>query len=53
MPHWIEKTSRFWYRTIGPKGSQFILVDAEQNTSAPAFDHARLRLALARDKTVA
>src|SRR5208282_4440999 len=42
MPHWIEKTDRFWYRSTGPKGSEFILVDAEQNTSNPAFDHARL-----------
>ena len=41
-PHWIEKTSRFWYRKTSPQGSQFIVVDAEQNTSAPAFDHVRL-----------
>src|SRR3974390_2044882 len=45
-PHWIEKTSRFWYRKISPAGSEFILVDAERNTSAPAFDHARLAVAL-------
>lgn len=48
MPHWIEKTNRFWYRSTTLKGSQFILVDAEQNTSAPAFDHARLAEALSR-----
>ncbi len=46
MPHWIEKTDRFWYRSTGPRGSEFILVDAEQNTSGPAFDHARLAEAL-------
>ncbi|MGA2855369.1 MAG: DPP IV N-terminal domain-containing protein [Candidatus Sulfotelmatobacter sp.] len=45
-PHWIEKTSRFWYRKEAPAGSEFVLVDAEQNTSAPAFDHARLAAAL-------
>ena len=45
-PHWIEKTNRFWYRKAGPKGSEFVLVDAEQNTSVPAFDHARLAVAL-------
>jgi dipeptidyl-peptidase-4 len=45
-PHWIEKTDRFWYRSVGPKGSEFILVDAEQNASGPAFDHARLAEAL-------
>ena len=45
-PHWIEKTDRFWYRKLGPKGTDFILVDAEQNTSTPAFDQARLVTAL-------
>ena len=45
-PHWIEKSGRFTYRKSGPEGSQFILVDAEQNTSGPAFDHARLAEAL-------
>lgn len=45
-PHWIEKTNRFWYRRVGLKDTQFILVDAEQNTSGPAFDHERLAVAL-------
>jgi dipeptidyl aminopeptidase/acylaminoacyl peptidase len=45
-PHWIEKTNRFWYRKAGTSQTEFILVDAEQNTSAPAFDHARLATAL-------
>src|SRR5215469_14545406 len=45
-PHWIEKTNRFWYRKSSPSGSAFILVDAEHNTSAPAFDHSRLAEAL-------
>src|SRR5579863_4151364 len=45
-PHWIEKTNRFWYRRIGLSDTQFILVDAEQNTSGPAFDHERLATAL-------
>jgi dipeptidyl-peptidase 4 len=47
-PHWIEKTNRFWYRRVSPKGTEFILVDAERNTSAPAFDHAQLATALSR-----
>src|ERR1700691_4478390 len=47
-PHWIEKSSRFWYRKVGPSGSEFILVDAAQNTSAPAFDHAKLAASLSR-----
>jgi dipeptidyl-peptidase-4 len=35
-PHWIEKTNRFWYRKATPAGSEFVLVDADQNTSGPA-----------------
>ena len=46
-PHWIAKSSRFWYRAVGPKKTEFILVDATLNTSAPAFDHQRLASALA------
>ena len=46
MPHWVEKTSRFWYRRATPKGGDFILVDAEQNTVGPAFDQTRLAAAL-------
>jgi dipeptidyl-peptidase-4 len=45
-PHWIEKTNRFWYRRSGLNDTQFVLVDAEQNTSGPAFDHQRLAAAL-------
>lgn len=45
-PHWIAKSSRFWYRAAGPKKTEFILVDAVQNSSAPAFDHERLAGAL-------
>ena len=47
-PHWIEKTNRFWYRKEGLQGSEFVLVDAEQNTSGPAFDHARLAAAISQ-----
>ena len=45
-PHWVEKTSRFWYRRATAKGADFVLVDAEQNTVGPAFDHSRLAAAL-------
>src|SRR5580692_5747472 len=45
-PHWIEKTNRFWYRKAGMKQTEFILVDAQQNPSGPAFDHERLAAAL-------
>lgn len=45
-PHWIEKSNKFWYRSVGPDGSQFVLVDSASNTSSPAFDHERLAAAL-------
>jgi dipeptidyl aminopeptidase/acylaminoacyl peptidase len=47
-PHWIEKSNRFWYRAVGPKGAEFKLVDAEKNTNAPAFDHEQLAAALSK-----
>jgi dipeptidyl-peptidase 4 len=45
-PNWIEKTNRFWYRKVSANGAEFILVDAENNTSGPAFDHTKLAGAL-------
>lgn len=52
MPNWIGKTDRFWYRRTTLKGTQivaeFVVVDAAQNTSGPAFDQARLAEALSR-----
>jgi dipeptidyl-peptidase 4 len=47
-PHWIEKTNRFWYRKVGLNETGFVLVDAEKNTSGPAFDHERLATALSQ-----
>ena len=47
-PHWIAKKNRFWYRKAGTKVTEFILVDADQNTSGPAFDHARLAESLSK-----
>lgn len=47
-PHWIAKKNRFWYRKTGIKGPEFILVDAEQNSAGPAFDHARLAASLSK-----
>ena len=46
--HWLDKTDRFWYHKVSPKGSEFILVDAAHNTVAPAFDHEKLASTLAR-----
>ncbi|MGA2095137.1 MAG: DPP IV N-terminal domain-containing protein [Candidatus Acidiferrum sp.] len=37
---------RFWYRNVGPDGSEFVLFDAAHGTRQPAFDHAKLAAAL-------
>ncbi|HKW65249.1 MAG TPA: DPP IV N-terminal domain-containing protein [Candidatus Acidoferrum sp.] len=47
-PHWIAKKDRFWYRKQGTKATEFLLVDADQNTSGPAFDHAKLAASLSK-----
>src|SRR5215472_7919011 len=47
-PHWIAKKNRFWYHKAGTKGAEFILVDADQNSVGPAFDHPRLASSLAK-----
>jgi dipeptidyl aminopeptidase/acylaminoacyl peptidase len=45
-PVWIGTSNRAWYRVSVKGGNQFILVDAEAKTKAPAFDHARLATSL-------
>ena len=46
-PHWLGDSPRFWYRNDLRGGArEFVLVDAEKNTQAPAFDHAKLAAAL-------
>ncbi len=43
-------TNRLWYRVDLPReGREFVLVDAEQGTRVPAFDHAKLADALGRE----
>ncbi|GED59496.1 DPP IV N-terminal domain-containing protein [Brevibacillus formosus] len=48
-PRWISG-SQFWYireiRLEKGTGRQYVIVDAEQNTSQPAFDHERLAVCL-------
>jgi dipeptidyl-peptidase 4 len=48
-PNWIEKTNRFWYHRNGPTGAEFILVDADHNSSTPAFDHEKLAAVLSHN----
>jgi dipeptidyl aminopeptidase/acylaminoacyl peptidase len=44
-PQWLD-ASRFWYRSHGPEGYEFVLVDAAAGSRTAAFDHARLAAAL-------
>lgn len=44
-PNWISD-SRFWFRDLTAKGSDFILVDAAKGTRAAAFDQQKLATAL-------
>jgi dipeptidyl aminopeptidase/acylaminoacyl peptidase len=44
-PNWLPD-ERFWYRVTTPTGAEFILVDPAKGTRTPAFDHARLAIAL-------
>ncbi|HET9744130.1 MAG TPA: DPP IV N-terminal domain-containing protein, partial [Chitinophagaceae bacterium] len=37
---------KFWYRTLTPDGSEFIVVDASRGTKLHAFDHAKLAASL-------
>jgi dipeptidyl aminopeptidase/acylaminoacyl peptidase len=47
-PHWINGTSRFWYRLQPFGNKQFVLVDPAAATKGPAFDHEKLAAALTR-----
>jgi len=52
-PHWFtqdgDTNSRFWYRVNLAGGRrEFVLVDAVSGTRAPAFDHARVAMALSK-----
>src|SRR3954467_3510642 len=44
-PNWLPD-ERFWYRVTTPAGSEFVLVNPGKGTRAPAFDHAKLAVAL-------
>ncbi|MGC9224372.1 MAG: hypothetical protein ACP5E2_10630, partial [Terracidiphilus sp.] len=46
--HWIEGTDRFVYRRTIPGGYEFVEVNAQTQTSRPAFDHTRLATALSK-----
>ncbi len=46
-PNWLEGDTIFWYRVqTAANRHEFVLVDAEKGERKPAFDHARLAVAL-------
>ncbi len=48
-PNWIAGQFKFWYHVdLGGGKREYLLVDAEKGTKFPAFDHAKLAVALAK-----
>jgi dipeptidyl aminopeptidase/acylaminoacyl peptidase len=48
-PHWFADNKCFWYRNdLRGNSVEFILVNAEQGTRQPAFDHQKLAAALSK-----
>jgi len=45
-PRWIERSSRLWYRKSVKGGNQFVMVNADTQAKAPAFDHEKLAAGL-------
>ncbi|MEX2316541.1 MAG: prolyl oligopeptidase family serine peptidase [Pirellulales bacterium] len=49
QPHWFAGNAKLWYRNdLRDDVKQFMLVDAERGTRAPAFDHRKLAEALSK-----
>jgi len=44
-PRWMED-GRFWYANDIREGTEFVLVDPEERSRSPAFDHQRLAAAI-------
>jgi len=44
-PRW-QADGRFWYESTVPGGSEYVVVDPEERSRGPAFDHGRLAAAL-------
>lgn len=45
-PHWIVGTKSFWYLKNGRAGQEFVLVDIQNRTKEPAFNHTSLAASL-------
>lgn len=42
QPNWIADSDQFWFFNLTPTGYEFLLVDCQKGTVAPAFDHDRM-----------
>ena len=46
-PHWFDDDNFFWYRVrVGQNAHEYVLVNVENGTRSPAFDHDALAQAL-------
>ena len=45
-PNWIPSTQSFWYLKTGRNGQEFMLVDVQNRTKMPAFNHTLLARSL-------
>lgn len=45
-PNWIPGTQSFWYLKEGRNGQEFMLVDVQNKTRMPAFNHTLLAKSL-------
>jgi dipeptidyl-peptidase-4 len=46
-PHWFADNHKFWYRNdLANEAVEFVVVDADLGTRAPAFDHDRVSVML-------
>jgi dipeptidyl aminopeptidase/acylaminoacyl peptidase len=45
-PNWIPGSQSFWYLLTGRNGQEFVLVDVQNKTRMPAFNHTLLALSL-------
>jgi len=51
-PNWIGRTGVFWYLRETAQGRVYVLVDPEEGSMRPLFDHAQLADALSRETGV-
>lgn len=53
-PHWFADNTKFWYRNdLSGGAKEFILVEAERGTRAPAFDHEAVARQMGEGATAA